>query len=107
MRKTADPHFNSTRWEGGGGDHDGVYALNLLNKELTLCLAKDTLNIAEPHRRSWISTLVSLSDDGQTLYLKVGMQPVSGVGVVDYYLASLGLADRKLQLLSRLKDIRF
>jgi hypothetical protein len=99
--------FNSIRWEGGGGNSDGVYVFNLITKELTLCVAKDTLNIPEPHLRSWILTLVSLSDDGQTLYLKIGMQPASRAGGVDYYLASLSLADKKLQLLSRLKDIRF
>ncbi len=100
--------FNSVRWAGGGGSPDGVYTFNLKTKELTVCIAKDALTIAEPHLRSWILTLVSLSDDGQTLYLKVGIEkPVSGAGVVEYYLASLGLPEKKPQLLSRLKDIRF
>jgi hypothetical protein len=99
--------FSSTRWEGGGGDHDGVYMFNLLSKELKICVAKDTLNIPGPHVRSWVSTLVSLSDDARTLYLKVGIQAVSGGGIVDYHLASLDLVNQKLQLLSRLKDIRF
>jgi hypothetical protein len=99
--------FNSIKCEGSGGNHDGVYIFNLITRDLTLCFAKDTLNITEPHLRSWVLTLVSLSDDGQTLHLKVGMQPISGGGIVDYYLASFGLADKKLQLLSRLKDIRF
>jgi hypothetical protein len=100
--------FNSMKWAGGGGTPDGVYALNLSTKELTLCVAKDAFVIAEPHLRSWILTLVSLSDDAQTLYLKVGIEKqVSGGGVVEYYLASLALLDRKLELLSQLKDIRF
>ncbi len=100
--------FNSVRWAGGGGSPDGVYTFNLKTKELTVCIAKDALTIAEPHLRSWILTLVSLSDDGQTLYLKVGIEkPVSGAGVVEYYLASLGLPEKKPQLFSRLKDIRF
>jgi hypothetical protein len=98
--------FNSTKWEGGGGNNDGVYLFNLLTRELTLCIGRDTLNIPEPYHRSWVLSLVSLSDDGQLLYLKAGMLPDTG-GVVDYYLASLGLANKKLQLLSRLKDIRF
>ena len=99
--------FNSIKWEGSGGNPDGVYLFNLITKELTLCLAKDTFNDAERRLSSWISTLVSLSDDGQTLYLKIGMHPFSRSGVVDYYLASVGLADKKLQLLSRLKDVWF
>jgi hypothetical protein len=80
---------------------------NLLTKELKVCVPKDTLNIPEPHLRSWVSTLVSLSDDARTLYLKVGIQTVSVGGIVDYHLASLDLVNQKLQLLSRLKDIRF
>ena len=99
--------FSSTKWEGGGGNHDDVYMFNLLTKELKVCVPKDTLNIPEPHLRSWVSTLVSLSDDARTLYLKVGIQTVSVGGIVDYHLASLDLVNQKLQLLSRLKDIRF
>jgi hypothetical protein len=100
--------FNSMKWAGGGGDPDGVYAFNLSSKKLTVCVAKNALNIREPHLRSWIFSLVSLSDDAQTLYLKVGIEkPASGGGVVEYYLASLALLDKKLELLSRLKDIRF
>jgi Clp amino terminal domain, pathogenicity island component len=100
--------FNSMKWAGGGGNPDGVYAFNLSAKKLIVCVAKDALNIPEPHLRSWIFSLVSLSDDAQTLYLKVGIEkPVSGGGVVEYYLAGLALLDKKLELLSRLKDTRF
>ncbi len=100
--------FNSIKWAGGGGNSDGVYLFNLKTKELTVRIAKDALTIAEPHLRSWISALVSLSDDGQTLYMKVGIEkPVSGGGVVEYHLASFALLDKKLELLSQLKDVRF
>jgi len=100
--------FNSIKWAGGGGTPDGVYLFNLKTKELTVCIAKDALMIAEPHLRSWILALVSLSDDGQTLHMKVGIEkPVSGGGVVEYYLASFALLDKKLELLSQLKDVRF
>jgi hypothetical protein len=100
--------FNSVKWTGGGGNPDGVYSFNLKTKELISCVAKDSLVIAEPHLRSWILTLVSLSGDAQTLYLKVGIEkPVSGGGLAEYYLASLTLLDKQLELLSQLKDIRF
>jgi hypothetical protein len=100
--------FNSMKWEGSGGNPDGVYVFNLLTKELSVCIPKDSLSIPQPHLRSWVLTLVSLSDDGQTLYLKIGIQtPASGGGVVQYHLASVGIADKKLELLSHLKDIRF
>jgi len=103
--------FNSIKWdrEGGGGNADGVYAFNLQTKELAVCVAKDTLTILEPHVRSWISTLISLSDDGQTLYVNVAIEKAvpGGRGVVHYHLASLNLADNNLKILSQLKDIRF
>ena len=102
--------FNSIKWdrEGGGGNADGVYVFNLHTKELTVCIAKDTLTILEPHIRSWISTLISLSDDGQTLYVNVAIEEaVPGEGVVHYHLASVNLADNSLKLLSHFKDIRF
>ena len=103
--------FNSIKWdrEGGGGNADGVYAFNLNTKELTVCVAKDTLTIPEPHLRSWISTLISLSDDGKTLYVNVAIEKAvpGGRGVVHYHLASLNLADNSLKILSQLKDIRF
>lgn len=100
--------FNSVKWANRGGTPDGLYAFNLRTKELTVCLAKDTLTIPEPHLRSWILTPVSLSDDAQKVYLKIGIEkPASGGGVVEYYLASLAVSDKKLELLSQLKDIRF
>jgi Clp amino terminal domain, pathogenicity island component len=99
--------FNIMKWEGGCGNPDGVYAFNLNTRDLNICIAKDALSTPEPQLRSWVLALVSLSDDAQTLYLKIGVQPLSKGGAVDYFLASLELADKKLQLLSRLRDIRF
>ncbi len=102
--------FNSIKWNKvrDGGTPDGVYSFNLRTKQLTVCVPKDTLAIAEPHLRSWISTLISLSDDGQTLYANVGIEKAApGGAVVQYYLASLALADNRLLLLSHLKDIFF
>ncbi len=99
--------FNSMKWEGDG--NPDVCVFNLLTKELSICVPKNSLNIPQPHLRSWVLTLVSLSDDGQTLYLKIGIEKVVSVNlaIVQYYLASLGIADKKLELLSHLKDIRF
>jgi hypothetical protein len=76
--------FNSIKWNkvSGGGNPDGVYAFNLRTQELAVCVAKDKLAIPEPHLRSWISTLVSLSDDGQTLYAKVGIEKAATGGAV-------------------------
>lgn len=102
--------FNSIKWDKvkGGGNPDGVYVFNLQTKDLSVCVGKDELTIPDPHLRSWIQALISLSDDGQTLYANVGIEkPVPNGAVVHYYLARLELAEKKLELLCRLKDIRF
>ena len=45
---------------------------------------------------------------GQTLYANIGIEKaVPNGAVVHYYLARLELADKKLELLCHLKDIRF
>ena len=104
--------FNSfkleKRGEGYGGDWAAVYAFNLHTKELTVCTSKDTLAVPERHTRAWISTLVSLSNDGQKLYVNVGIEKsAQSGGVVGYYLASLDLMDKKLELVCPLKDVFF
>ena len=66
------------------------------------------LTIPDPHLRSWIQALISLSDDGQTLYANIGIEKaVPNGAVVHYHLARLELTDKKLELLCHLKDIRF
>lgn len=100
--------FNSMKSANGGGNPDGIYVFNLCTKELSLCVANDAAMIPVPHERSWILSLVSLSDDAQTLYLKIGIEkPTSEGGRIEYYVASLRLADKKIELLSQLKNIRF
>ena len=100
--------FNTVKWEDRGGHPDGLYEFDLESRKLTECLPTAALIIPEPYDDSWILSLVSLADDAKTLHAKVGLKrPVPTGAEVDYYLAKLTLADRKLELLSRLKDIRF
>jgi Clp amino terminal domain, pathogenicity island component len=102
--------FNSIEWDKGrrAGNWAGVYSFNLNTKELALCFSKETITCSEPLNRFWIVELIFLSDDGQKLYMNVGVQKAaSGGAVVHYYLASVNLADKELELLSRLKDIHF
>lgn len=101
--------FNSVKWSKvGGGNSDGVYAFNLQTKELSLCVGKDSLTIPEPHLRLWVQSLILLCDDGQTLYVNVGVEKaVPNDAIVYYYLARLALKDRRLELLCHLQDVRF
>jgi hypothetical protein len=91
----------------GTANWEGVYVFNLRTKELTLRVAKDALTVPGS-LRSWIQALISLSDDGQRLYVNVGVEKMLPDGcVVDYYLASFDLAGNNLKLLCQLQDIRF
>lgn len=102
--------FNSTqRGEMGRGDWAGLYAFNPNTKELSMCIAKDALVVPGPHLRAWILELVLLSDDARTLHVNVGIdkQLPGGSSVAEYHLASLDLVEKKLELLSPLKDVLF
>lgn len=102
--------FNSLKWdkERHGGNWAGVCCFNLNTKQLTVCVCKETLAVPGPHLRAWVSALVFLSDDGQKLYVNVGIEkPSRSSGIVNYYLASLDLRDNKLELVSPLKDAFF
>ncbi len=100
--------FNSMKLAIGGWKPDGIYVFNLHTRELAVCVANDAVTIPAPHQRSWILSLVSLSDDAQMLYLKIGIEkPVSEGGCIEYYLATLHLADKKIELLTQLRDVRF
>jgi hypothetical protein len=102
--------FNSIKWDKvkGGGTPDGVYVFNLRTKDLSLCVGKDELTISDPHLRLWIQALISLSDDGQIVHANIGIEKaVPNGAVVHYHLARLELADKKLELLCHLKDVRF
>ena len=115
--------FNSkeSSEEGHGRHWAGVYSYNLNTKELFLCIAKGSLVIPEPHLRSWITELISLSDDAETLYCNLAIEkegrPKQGGGAlpygpgggatIDHRLASVNLKNNKLELLFSLKDVRF
>lgn len=99
--------FNSTQWN----DTDrvtwaGLYAFNLGTNELSVCIAKNALPLLEPHLRAWVTELILLSDDARKLYMNVGIEKeISDGTVVHYFLASLDLIEKRLELLSPLKDM--
>jgi hypothetical protein len=85
-----------------------VYAFNLNTKELAVCVSEGALIVPEQCLRSWILELVSLSDDGRKLYVNAGIErAVPGGAQAHYYLACLDIAEKSLQQLSPLSDLRF
>lgn len=105
--------FNSVRWtktERGhwGGNWEGVYSFNLSSKELLLRLSEKNLALDEPHIRAWITELISLSEDAESVYVNLAVEKaVQDGGVVHHFLARVGLNDGKVELLAALKDIRY
>jgi hypothetical protein len=101
--------FNASKWnEQGQGNWAGVYAFNLNTKELEVWVSEGTLIVPEQCLRSWILELISLSDDGRKIYVNAGIErAVPGGAQAHYYLACLDVAEKSLQLLSPLKDLRF
>jgi hypothetical protein len=101
--------FNSKKWDKEDrGRWAGVCAFDLDTKELIVCVTEESLAISEPHLRAWVIDIVFLSDDGQKAYLNLAIEKEApGGGIVHHHLASLDLAEKKLELLSPLKDTRF
>ena len=71
--------FNSVKWKQSerghwGGNWEGVYSFNLSSKELNLRLSEKNLTLDEPHLRMWITELVSLSEDADSLYVNVAVR---------------------------------
>jgi len=100
--------FNSLKRSKTGADWEGVYSYNLNSKELKLCISPQHLRFSEAHGRLWISELVSLSEDAQTVCVNIAVEKiVSGGGIIHYYLAKVDLRDQQVSLLSQLLDLRF
>jgi hypothetical protein len=90
-----------------GHEWEGAYCFNLNTRELSLCLSPERLRLSEPHRRLRISELVSLAECDRTIYVNIGVEPISGRETLQNYLAKVDLADQRVTLLSRLLDRSF
>lgn len=96
-----------------GRDWGGLYVFNLETKELNLSAAGNSLVIPAPYdERGWVSQILHLSDDACYAYVKVGLGRRRDEGEIkniyyDYHIARLDLRSRKLELISRLKDVWF
>jgi hypothetical protein len=100
--------FNSFKRGKVGADWDGAYSFNLRTKDLDLCISPQNLRLSEPHGRLWVPELLSLSENGRTLYVNIGVGTIVANGeVFHYYAAKVDLQDQQVSLLSRLLDTRF
>jgi hypothetical protein len=91
-------------------DWNGLYSLDILSGEEAKIVGKDSLLVPPPYNSGWVSSLVSSSEDAAELLIVVAMEAertYSGFQAVDYRLASLDLATKKLGLISQLKGTFF
>lgn len=102
--------FSATqRDDMGRRNWTGLYAFNPSTKELSMCITKDALVVPPACLRAWVIELFFLSEDARKLHVNVGIdkQVAGGGSVAEYHLASLDLVEKKLELLSPLKDVLF
>lgn len=91
-------------------DWDGLYSLELKKQTHSKIASKDALALPPPYSEGWVSSLVSVSDDGSELYLRVavsGAEVSSGFRTVSYRLARMDLMTRMIDLISPLRGTFF
>jgi Clp amino terminal domain, pathogenicity island component len=93
--------FNSVK-RGKRYEWEGTYSFNLITRELAVCVCPEKLRLSEPHRGLRILQLVSLSEDNRTIYVNIGVEPISSRETGVCYLAKVDLADQRVTLLSQL-----
>jgi hypothetical protein len=87
------------------GKWDGLYSVDLGTMKIARFTSKETLPVPAPYTDGWVTDLLSLSEDGSMLYLKIGMWE-AGRNVA-YYLAQWDVTTRNLQTISRLRGTSF
>jgi hypothetical protein len=105
--------FNSNRLKIQGdrvsGEWDGLYSVDLEKLAIVRCASQETLKLPPPYNDCWVTNLLSLSADGEVLYLTIGLCEMSGSTrqKIAYYLAQFEVATRTLQTISKLRAAFF
>lgn len=98
--------FNVMSYENGSGWWTGVYKFDLVNRELSECVAKDGLTVPAPYTGGWVASILSLSDDGHSAYVKAGLEiRHENSAEMHYFIARLDLQKHNVEILSPLKHI--
>lgn len=83
-----------------GGDWDALYRFTLDTRQCQLLARAGELLPPDPYPSASLLQLLSVSDDGQTLFCKTGLRRPDGP--IDYCLSQLSLTDKKLTTITKL-----
>lgn len=118
LRRDRGPVGKNKKTKGvsWAGDWLGVYRADLRNGTVHSVLDKKELEVMASNERSWVSSLISTSNDGRGLYSVIGLEQkvntstkLPGLGKVqltahvEYHLYSLDLEARKLRKVTALE----
>lgn len=84
-----------------GGDWDALYCFNLNTRKSKIMAQKGEIILPNGYQRGWLNELLSVSDDGKTLFCKAGL--FRNGKPVDYCVSKLSIADRKITVVTKLK----
>jgi hypothetical protein len=99
--------FLKTQLTIGGSNFGDVLAYDLAAKVLRIAIPRDSISI-DGAERAWVASLHSLSSDAAILYFTLAVERPNGQGEqVEYSLARMQLAEKRLEILTRLRDVFF
>jgi hypothetical protein len=100
--------FNSMKWDKSGraGNWSALYTFNIKTQEMRACASINKLVLPEHYLSGWISKVIHLSGNGQSVYVSAGLKRPDQAQV-EHVLARLELANAILHPLSQLKDTFF
>ena len=91
----SDPTIGKCHW-------DGLYRFTLDTRQTEEIARRGDLVPPEHCKSVRLSELLSVSEDGRTLYCKAALQRERPIA---YYLAELSVADRRVATISRLEAV--
>jgi hypothetical protein len=94
---------------GRSGNWDALYTVDLETMTIASAASRRDLRLPAPYTDGWITDLLHSSDDGETLYLAIGMCELNGTTRqnIAYYLAQFEIASKNLRTISRLRGSFF
>lgn len=101
--------FNAMRFtKRGSGEWAGAYLFDLVKREQSPCVTRDSFVAPAPYSGGWIADILNLSDDGRHAFVRAGLEMRHENGAdMHYFVARVDLDSRQLELISRLKNVFF
>jgi Clp amino terminal domain, pathogenicity island component len=91
------------------GEWDSLYSVDLETLTVVRYASKETLSLPPPYNDCWVTRLLSISNDGGSLYLTIGMCENNGTSRLNiaYHLAELDINTKRLRTVALLRATFF